>query len=194
MIDSQATYSTFFNAFKRTCFADDWILVIARRDRTILSARSILRLCEKWRMLRRFTVTICVTSLALGGGKWRLLFGRPCDLWHSIFGRSCRFSGATIVSFSAIATVWEYGRGFCSQGWVSSCHHSGRFRPRSWVLLLVRHCRHRLVKSQGGCSIRLKWQLRFGSRDRSIMGNFNLDFWVCDHSSCDHFLSCWEDQ
>ena len=40
------------------------------------------------------------------------LSGRPRDLWHSIFRLSFCFLGATLVIFSAIATVLEFGRGF----------------------------------------------------------------------------------
>ena len=71
-------------------------------------------------MLSRFTVTMCVAMVALAG-KWRFLPGRPRDLWHSVSRLSVCFLGATNVVVSAIATAWEFGRGFCSWGWVSSC-------------------------------------------------------------------------
>ena len=59
------------------------------------------------------TVTMCV-SMAVVGGKWRFLSGSPRDLWHSFFRLSFWFLGSTIAIVSAIATVWEFGRGFRS--------------------------------------------------------------------------------
>ena len=66
-------------------------------------------------MLSRFTVMMCV-SIAVVGGKLRFLSGRPCDVRHRIFHRNFAFWAQTIVIFSTIATVWEFGRGFCSWG------------------------------------------------------------------------------
>ena len=39
--------------------------------------------------------------------------GRPRDHWHSIFRLNFCFLRAIIVIFSAIATVWEFGRTRC---------------------------------------------------------------------------------
>ena len=64
-------------------------------------------------MLPRCTVTICVSRVAVGGN-WRFLSGRVGDIWRSIFRLGFYLLGVTIVIFSAIATVWDFGRGFCS--------------------------------------------------------------------------------
>ena len=55
--------------------------------------------CGKGCMLSRFIVMVCV-SIAAVGGKLNFLSGRPRDLWHCIFRRSCCFLGANYCNLS----------------------------------------------------------------------------------------------
>ena len=90
-------------------------------------------------MLSRIAVAIC-ESMAGVRGKRRLLSGGTGFLAISgivLFALVFYHIGAAIVISSTIATVfmWEWMRGFCSYGWVSSCCFCDWFRSRSCVLL-----------------------------------------------------------
>ena len=82
--------------------------------------------------------------MAVVGGKWILLSGRPRDLWHSSFHLSFHFLGApSIAVFSAIVTLL-YG------------NLEEFFARRDGFPLAIiadlGHGRPSFLKSPGGCS------------------------------------------
>ena len=99
--------------------------------------------------------SVCLMAVVVGGE----VFFSSGNL--AIFGMICFVSFCFFRETFAIPCVGLRERFLLSWGWVSSCHCCDRFRPRSYILVvLVRHCD---VKSRGGCSFGLfEWQLPIG--------------------------------
>ena len=143
-----------------------------RGGRRLIFASDKFCVCRQEFVLYCFTDMICV-SIAVVGDKGRPLAGWPCDLWHFI----CRISFCPDDAAVAISSCdyngckWEYGRGFRSWGWVSSCHFL-LFKVMALSQLLICHC---LVKNPGGCwfgifSMTVTYQFRAGSGFWTIIG------------------------
>ena len=118
--------------------------------------------------------------MAVVGDNGRPLAGWPSDVWHFICRiRFCPDGAAVVISSSDYnGCKWKYGRGFCSCGWVSSCHFL-----LFWVMelsqLVIRHC---LVKNPGGCwfgifSMTVTYRFRAVSGYWTIIGCLVVPGW-----------------
>ena len=91
-------------------------------------------------------------SMAVVGGKSRFYPGDLAIFGIVFFTIAFAFYLVGANDCNVFYDCSNFGRGFCSWGWVSSFLVKSRwFRLWSWELLLTHHCSHCLVKNKGGC-------------------------------------------